>query len=95
MLVHASPAWDHHSVRLLDLGRVFKINHGDHDRKADQNGLILLIDVKLEHFIVLPVVIDHWSTTLPFLLLRILPIVQGLREVFAKKKLLFLWILSK
>ena len=56
MLVHASPAEDHHSVCLLDLGRVFKINHGDHDRKADQNGLILLIDVKLEHLIVLPVV---------------------------------------
>ena len=38
MLVHASPAEDHHSVCLLDLGRVFKINHDDHDRKVDQNG---------------------------------------------------------
>ena len=52
MLVHASPAEDHHSVCPLDLDRVFKINHDDHDRKADQNGLILLIDVKLEHLIV-------------------------------------------
>ena len=56
MLVHASPAEDHHSVCPLDLDRVFKINHDDHDRKADQNGLILLTDVKLEHLIVLPVV---------------------------------------
>ena len=48
MLVHASPAEDHHSVCPLDLDRVFKINHDDHDRKADQNGLILLIDAELE-----------------------------------------------